>query len=69
MILINFIPEFYLKVGDYYPSEEFLNQMMEENRNNNVNGEVFFFYEGIKKYPDLFKKIYKDKAEFPDLTK
>ncbi|MBK7631134.1 MAG: family 10 glycosylhydrolase [Ignavibacteriales bacterium] len=64
-----FYPGVLLKVGDYYPSEEFLNQMIEVNRNNNVNGEVFFFYEGIKKYPDLFKKIYKDKVEFPDLIR
>lgn len=65
--LIKFYPGVLLKVGEYYPSEEFLADMITENRKNNVNGEVFFFYEGIKKYPDFFKKIYKDRAEFPDL--
>jgi len=62
-----FYPGVLLKVGDYYPSEEFLKQMIDENRKHNVNGEVFFFYEGIKKYPDLFKNIYKDRVGFPDL--
>ncbi len=62
-----FYPGVLLKVGDYYPSEELLKQMIEENRKQNINGEVFFFYEGIKKYRELFKEIYKDRARFPDL--
>lgn len=62
-----FYPGVLLKVGDYYPSEDFLADMITENRKNNVNGEVFFFYEGIKKYPDFFRKIYKDRVVFPDL--
>ena len=62
-----FYPGVLLKVGDYYPSTGFLKQMIDVNRNNGINGEVFFFYEGIKKYPDLFKKIYNDKVEFPEL--
>ena len=62
-----FYPGVLLKVGDYYPSKEFLTEMIAENRKYNINGEVFFFYEGIKKYPDLFKEIFKDKVEFPDL--
>lgn len=67
--LDKFYPGVLLKVGDYYPSQEFLKQMIEENRNNNINGEVFFFYEGIKKYPDFFKEIYKDRVVFPDFIK
>ncbi len=62
-----FYPGLLLKVGDYYPSAEFLNQMIEENRKNGINGEVFFFYEGIKKYPDFFREIYKERVEFPEL--
>ena len=62
-----FFPGVLLKVGDYYPSQEFLKQMIEENRKNNINGEVFFFYEGIKKYPDFFREIYKDRVVFPDI--
>lgn len=62
-----FYPGVLLKVGSYQPDEKFLSQMIELNRNNGINGEVFFFYEGIKKYPDLFRKFYKDRAVFPDL--
>jgi len=62
-----FYPGVLLKVGDYYPSEDFLKQMIDENRKQNINGEVLFFYEGIKKYPDFFRKIYKDRAVFPEL--
>jgi uncharacterized lipoprotein YddW (UPF0748 family) len=64
-----FFPGVLLKVGDYYPSQEFLKQMIDENRSNNVYGEVFFFYEGIKKYPDFFREIYKNRVVFPDLIK
>ncbi len=64
-----FYPGVLLKVGDYYPSQEFLKQMIEENRKNNINGEVFFFYEGIKKYPDFFREIYKDRVVFPEIIK
>ncbi len=62
-----FYPGVLLKVGDFYPSEDFLKQMINENRKQNINGEVFFFYEGIKKYPELFKEIYKDRSAFPEL--
>ncbi len=62
-----FYPGVLLKVGSYYPSREFLQQMINENRKNQINGEVFFFYEGIKKYPELFEEIYKHKVEFPEL--
>ena len=64
-----FFPGVLLKVGDYYPSQEFLKQMIEENRKNDIHGEVFFFYEGIKKYPDFFRENYKDRVGFPDLIK
>lgn len=65
--LKKFYPGVLLKVGDYYPDEEFLRQMIDLNRKNGINGEVFFFYEGIKKYPDFFKEIYKDRVVFPEL--
>ncbi len=70
-ILPNDIDKFYpgilLKVGDYYPSIEFLNQMIKTNRENGFNGEVFFFYEGIKKYPEYFQSLYQDKVIFPKI--
>jgi uncharacterized lipoprotein YddW (UPF0748 family) len=58
-------PGILLKVGKYYPSKKFLSAMINENRKRGVNGEVFFFYEGLKKYPDFFKTLYKEKAVFP----
>lgn len=58
-----------LKVGSYQPDEKFLREMIEENRKYNINGEVFFFYEGIKKYSHLFKEIYNQKVSFPDFLK
>lgn len=62
-----FYPGILLKVGDYYPSEELLAEFITTNRKYGIEGEVFFFYEGLKKYPDFFKKLYKEKAEFPNL--
>lgn len=64
--LKKFYPGILLKVGSYYPSEELLKEMIYENRKRNINGEVFFFYEGIKKFPNIFKEqLYKDKVLFP----
>lgn len=65
--LKKFYPGVLLKVGDYYPSNDFLKEMIEVNRKYGISGEVFFFYEGIKKYPDFFKEIYKDRTVFPSL--
>ena len=63
-----FYPGVLLKVGSYQPDETFLTQMITENRKNKIYGEVFFFYEGIKKYPELFRKFYNDRASFPKLV-
>jgi uncharacterized lipoprotein YddW (UPF0748 family) len=65
--LKKFYPGVLLKVGDYYPDKEFLRHMIDLNRKNGIYGEVFFFYEGIKKYPDFFQEIYKDRVVFPEL--
>ncbi|MCK6613507.1 MAG: family 10 glycosylhydrolase [Ignavibacteriaceae bacterium] len=66
--LHRFYPGILVKLGKYYPSEEFLLQMIEANRKAGLRGEVFFFYEALKRYPGLFKeKIYTDDVEFPDL--
>ncbi|MBN1638292.1 MAG: hypothetical protein JW866_04960, partial [Ignavibacteriales bacterium] len=67
--LNKFYPGVLLKVGDYYPSVEYLKQMIEKNREYGINGEVFFFYEGLKKYPEFFKNLYKEKADFPNILK
>ena len=53
-------PGVLLKVGTYTPSNEFLQQMIDENRKNNIKGETFFFYEGIKLHSEFFKEKYKN---------
>ncbi len=63
-----FYPGILLKVGKYYPSQKFLSDMINENRKHGVNGEVFFFYEGLKKYPTFFKNLYKEKTHYPSKT-
>ncbi len=65
-----FYPGILLKVGDYYPDLTFLANMIEVNRKNGIQGEVYFFYEGLKKYPDFFEEIYLNKnIRFPKLIK
>ncbi len=65
--LDRFYPGILLKVGKYYPSQKYLAAMIKENRKRGINGEVFFFYEGLKKYPTFFKNLYKEKAEYPSI--
>ncbi|MGE5499101.1 MAG: glycoside hydrolase family 10 protein, partial [Syntrophothermus sp.] len=57
--LKKFYPGILLKLGNYYAPEEYLKTIMSENRKRGVNGEVYFFYEGLKKYPSLFRNSYK----------
>jgi len=42
--------------------------MIKVNRNNNIKGEVFFFFEGLKNHKETLKKIYTDKAVFPNFN-
>ena len=51
-------PGILLKVGDYVASDTLLQQMVQENRKFGINGEVFFFYEGLKKRPTFFDQLY-----------
>lgn len=60
-------PGVLLKVGSYYPDEEFLREMIAYNRKRGALGEVYFFYEGLKKYPELFNNLYGERATFPHL--
>lgn len=65
-----FYPGVLLKVGDYYPTEEYLTEMIKANRKLGINGEVFFFYEGLKKFDKLFKNsFYVKDVKFPALLK
>lgn len=56
-----FVPGILLKVGDYYASEELLQDCIDANRKAGINGEFYFFYEGVKKHQDFFKKVYRGK--------
>lgn len=51
-------PGILLRVGEYYAPVDFLSKMVAENRKNGINGEVFFYYEGLKKYPAFFRDLY-----------
>ncbi len=53
--LDKFYPGILLKVDNYTPKTEDLKKMIEINRPKGVNGEIFFFYEGLKLHPEFFK--------------
>ncbi len=57
------------RVGDYYASPEFLKQMVRANRLVGLQSEVYFYYEGMKKYPDVYKELYKERVEFPNFLR
>lgn len=61
-----FVPGILLKVGSYYAPEELLRECIAANREARVNGEFFFFYEGVKKYPALFRELYREQVPFPE---
>jgi len=48
-----------LQVNGINPSPEFLKEMIETNRKMGIKGESFFFYEGLKAFPDYFSKEYR----------
>jgi len=54
----NLVPGILLRVNDYSPSKRFLKRMIKANRNRGLDGEVFFFYEGLKQHDDFFNKLY-----------
>jgi uncharacterized lipoprotein YddW (UPF0748 family) len=62
-----FVPGVLLQVNNYNPSDSLLRAFIASNRARGIDGEVFFFYEGIKKFPELFKEMYGGKAPFPSL--
>lgn len=64
-----FYPGILLKVGKYYPSKKLLDGMIKENRKRGIQGEVFFFYEGLKKHADFMSSLYEQKAVFPALVR
>jgi len=50
-----------IQSGSWNPTEEYLNAMITENRNNGIKGEVMFFYEGLKKNTSYFESTYPSK--------
>ncbi len=51
-------PGVLIRVGDQQPSPEFFEYMIKENRRLGINGEVYFFYEGLDKYAEQIKAFY-----------
>lgn len=51
-------PGVLLKVGTYKPTYDYLKQMIDENRRNKIENEVFFFYEGLKDNTTYFTTDY-----------
>ena len=60
------IPGMLLQVDEYNPSDSFLAEMLAYNREFGTCGEVYFFYEGIKKFETYFKTTYGGKIAFPN---
>lgn len=52
------VPGVLLRVNDYSPSRRFLKRMIKTNRKRGLNGEVFFFYEGLKAHKRFFGNLY-----------
>lgn len=51
-------PGVLLKVGDYVATDSLLAAIIASNRAYGIQGEVFFFYEGIRRRPDFFQQLY-----------
>ena len=49
-------PGMLLQVNDYNPRPGLLDSMVNANRRYGLQGEVYFFYEGIAKYPGYFRR-------------
>ncbi len=49
-------PGILARVGDYYASDTLLRTFVDENRQLGIEGEVFFYYEALKRYPEFYKK-------------
>ena len=67
------VPGMLLNIADYVMPEEYLKAALELNRRKGYRGEVFFFYEGLRKDNDrvatlLLSTVYKERAAFPFMT-
>jgi len=59
-------PGILLNVGDYLASDTLLHKMVAANRAAGIDGEVFFFYEGIMRRPDFFAAYAKNQLELSE---
>jgi uncharacterized lipoprotein YddW (UPF0748 family) len=50
-----FYPGVLLQNADYNPTVELMTDMINENRRNGIQGESFWFFEGVKKFPTYFE--------------
>ncbi len=54
-----FFPGILIQVNDERPSKDLFEFMLETNRNEGINGEVYFFYEGLSAFENEIKVSYK----------
>ncbi|WP_445734425.1 glycoside hydrolase family 10 protein [Mariniflexile sp.] len=54
-----FFPGILIQVDDQRPSKELFNFMLKTNREEGVNGEVYFFYEGLSAFENDIKTFYR----------
>lgn len=69
---VKFAPGVLMKLGSYNISPDYLLQLIEYNRACGINGEVFFFYEGLRDNNNALAKVlkqsyYAKSANFPCL--
>ncbi|WP_232058475.1 glycoside hydrolase family 10 protein [Nibribacter ruber] len=62
-----FYPGVLLQVDQYTAPDSLLTQIIDYNRGRGIQGEVYFFYEGIKKHKEFFKRMYPEPLPFPSL--
>lgn len=72
-ILPKLAPGILMKLGSYCISSEYLVQAIEYNRQLGIQGEVFFFYEGLRENNNTLAKVlrngpYAKSASFPTLS-
>lgn len=65
-------PGILIKIGNYTINPDYLRQAIAYNRSRGINGEVFFFYEGLhannNQLAKILKTIYTQPAKFPPTT-
>lgn len=64
-----YYPGVLLRIDSYIPSDEYLVEVIRFHREKEVNGEVFFFFEGVEAKRKVFEAVYPGPALFPDFSK